>query len=166
MIDKHDEFCINKTTSCGGGSSESARKLQNSRVENGTHPWLGREDECRERELAKLEAGTHPSQRNDWVDNMKNINRKLIESGKHNFLGKRMWMNSSSTPNHYVVYSRLDAMHEYWKSAQKGGDILKRWYENTYGDSNVSRNTFMRIVSMFRENYIPTEDPEWVSEFG
>lgn len=61
--------------------SELARLTQLRRVEEGTHPWLDK-DEARNRANQRVENGTHP-----WLDgeNQRMTQNKLVEQGIHPF---------------------------------------------------------------------------------
>jgi hypothetical protein len=86
-----DPLCMNSTKSSIGLSSEEATAINNKRVQDGTHPFLGG-DVSRTNNNKRVEDGTHPFLGGDIS---RATTKKRIEDGTHHFLGGKIQKESN-----------------------------------------------------------------------
>ena len=106
----------NSTDGGDGLDSEIATEINNSRVANGTHPWLSSEL-ARENNRKRIESGEHLFTSSDW---QRENQYKRVKKGDHPFLGGELQKERIKDGTHHLLKkNRPPELERQWQ--------LKAW---------------------------------------
>ena len=151
-------------------SSEYQRQLQLTRVQQGSHPFIGGTIQ-RESSKNRWDNDTNP---------IKGLNSKRISDGTHNFLGdnnpqklisalhqhhnqKKPWCNTNTKGDSLVAWSIADKLYVWYSNYHhkpRGGS-----YKAMAKAFDLKCSLQKMYYEYFDKGWIPLDDPSWVEKF-
>ena len=143
IVNSKDWANLKLETGLDGNTSEQAIKINNERIKNGTHPWLGPAVN-----LKRVEEGTHHLLGGDI---QRKNNKKLVVEGTHHLLGPAVNLKRVEEGTHHLLGPTFN---------------LKRVADGTHPFVGKGNDVRIRNLKMFKDGthqfLSKKENPLWL----